>query len=194
MTSAPLDDAVAVIDLADELQVRKQRLFKIITKLSIRTAQRRDPDRGNQNIATVSLAEANAIRDELAKSARASGYGGALPPDDAGFFYLIQLEPTHDAGRFKVGFTTDLDGRLQKHRCSAPFARYHKNWPCQRVWERAAIDCATDRCEQLHTEVFRAPILDTVAARADSFFALMPRVQFERDDDPVDPLPAVPAP
>jgi hypothetical protein len=43
--------------------------------------------------------------------------------DEASLFYLLQLEPEHDQGRSKVGFTTELEGRLRKHRCSAPFAK-----------------------------------------------------------------------
>jgi hypothetical protein len=96
---------------------------------------------------------------------------------------LIRLEPNHDPGRFKVGFTTELDGRLQKHRCSAPFAEYMKTWPCRRVWERAAIDSATDSCEKLHTEVFRAASMDSVTARADTFFSVMPSLLVEVLDE-----------
>ena len=179
----PEPDRVAIVDLADDLQVRKQRIFKILPRLGIRPTQRREASRGNQNVATVSQSEATAIRTEIEKAsalAASNGSGLGIPAvftsDDNGFFYLIQLEPDHDAGRFKVGFTMDLDGRLQKHRCAAPFAQYVGTWPCKRAWERAAIDCITNGCEQLHTEVFRAPMLDRIAARAQSFFSIMPRL------------------
>ena len=172
---------IAIADLADDLQVRKQRIFKILPRLGIRPTQRREASRGNQNVATVSQIEANAIRVEIEKTSAwtasdssATGTTAALSADDVGFFYLIQLEPEHDSGRFKVGFTMDLDGRLQKHRCSAPYARYVRSWACKRVWERAAIDCSTDKCEQLHTEVFRARSLSVVEERANAFFAVMP--------------------
>lgn len=183
------DDAVSILELADELQVRKQRIFKTIPRLGITTRLRRDPDRGNQNIATVSHAEALAIRRELARPNPMSGSESsgdsvsASPPEDAGYFYLIQLEPSHDPGRFKVGFTVELDGRLQKHRCSAPFAKYVRTWACRRVWERAAIDCATVGCERLHTEVFRTDSLPDVARRADAFFQIMPNVASTNDSD-----------
>jgi hypothetical protein len=177
-------ERIAIVDLADDLQVRKQRIFKVLPRLGIRPTQRREINRGNQNVATVSQIEAAAIRVEIEKTALSSSADGArfggpavFTSDDIGFFYLIQLEPDHDAGRFKVGFTMDLDGRLQKHRCSAPFARYFGTWPCRRVWERAAIDCATNGCEQLHTEVFRAAALDQVASQAQSFFSMMPSLK-----------------
>jgi hypothetical protein len=102
---------------------------------------------------------------------------------DVGYFYLIQLEPEYDPFRFKVGFTTDLTGRLRHHRCSAPFAEYLKNWPCRRTWERAAIDCTTVNTEQLHTEVFRCASLEAVLARAEQFFATMPTLGSPPSDD-----------
>ena len=111
------------------------------------------------------------------------GSAAVFSSDDVGFFYMIQLEPDHDPGRLKVGFTMDLDGRLQKHRCAAPFAQYLKSWPCKRVWERAAIDCVTNGCERLHTEVFRAASLDQLATRAQTFFSTMPRLPLDSGDE-----------
>lgn len=183
------DDFVSVLELADELQVRKQRIFKTLPRLGIASKLRRDADRGNQNIAPVSLMEAEAIRRELNRPSTATAVdafadsAGTAQFEDVGYFYLIQLEPVHDAGRFKVGFTVELDGRLQKHRCSAPFAQYVRTWPSRRVWERAAIDCATASCERLHTEVFRAKVLQDVVQRADAFFGVMPRIAVIDDID-----------
>jgi hypothetical protein len=83
----------------------------------------------------------------------------------------------------------DLEGRLQKHRCAAPFAQYLCSFPSKRVWERAAIDCVTKGCEQLHTEVFRAESLEQVASRAQSFFSMMPSLEVELEDDRADQEP-----
>lgn len=182
------EERVAIVDLADDLQVRKQRIFKLLPRLGILTTQRRESSRGNQKVATVSLEEAAAIRNELTRSSDLLENGDSQVPrsgecgpsfffsDYVGVFYLIQLEPDHDPGRFKVGFTTEIEGRLQKHRCSAPFASVLKSWPSRRVWERAAIECVTDGCEQLHTEVFRTVSLDAVVARAEAFFKMMPKL------------------
>jgi hypothetical protein len=171
------ENRIAIVDLADELQVHKQRIFKLLRRLGIQTSQRREPDRGNQNVATISVADASTIRQEIIKYAANTENGStAVLSDDSGFFYIIQLEPDHDPGRFKVGFTTDLEGRIQKHRCSAPFAKYLQSWPCRRVWERAAIDCTTSECEQLHTEVFRTASTDSVISKAAAFFSVMPRL------------------
>jgi hypothetical protein len=187
-------ERIAIVDLADDLQVRKQRIFKILPRLGIRASQRREPERGNQNVATVSTSEAAAIRAEIQKVAQplaTNAMPGLSYSDDIGFFYLIQLEPDHDPGRFKLGFTMDLDGRLQKHRCSAPFASYVKTWLCKRTWERAAIDCCTAACEQLHTEIFRAASLVEVAERASAFFSLMPALEPLGDSDDQSASPRV---
>ena len=92
---------------------------------------------------------------------------------------MIQLEPDHDPGRFKVGFAANINERLRAHRCSDPFAEILKTWACRRTWERTAIDCVTATCEQVHTEVFRTESLDDVKARCDAFFDIMPAVQDE---------------
>jgi len=79
----------------------------------------------------------------------------------------------------------DLEGRLQKHRCSAPFSTYLNTWPCKRVWERAAIDCVTEACEKLHTEVYRTDSLEQLCIRAEAFFSLMPKLREDApDQDP----------
>lgn len=188
------ESRIAIIDLADELQVRKQRLFKVIGRMGLRTVQRREVSRGNQLVVTITLAEADAVRLELTASQQRKDVGAEFGEadrvdliDGVGVFYLIQLERDHDPGRFKVGFTSELEGRLRKHRCSAPFAECIKSWPARRTWERAAIDCVTNGCEQLHTEVFRAVSLSDVAARADAFFSMMPKpsATAASDDDEV---------
>jgi hypothetical protein len=142
-----LSDAeqIAMMDLADDLQVCEQRIFRILSRLGIRSSQRRDVNRGNQNVATITRAEAAVVRAEIDKASTSTNdaglrFGGpaASYSEDVGFFYLIELEPKHEPGRFKVGFTMDLDGRLQKHRCSAPFAEYVRTWPCKRARSWAA--------------------------------------------------------
>jgi len=174
------DTLVSVGELADELQVRKQRIFKLLPRLGIQPTHLHDPSRGNQRVAVVTALEAHEIRQALDDTPETrkplSGQAGSALMDDSGYFYLIQLEPALDSGRFKAGFTVDLDGRLAKHRCSAPFASYLNYWPCLRAWERTAIDCVADGAERLHTEVFRVSDIEKTLSKAESFFAVMPQV------------------
>lgn len=179
-------EEISIAELADELGAYRSTLFKIVKRLGIHPSKRRDSERRNQQIAFVSLSDAEAIRETFFASRRSPDEemaGGTSLTADAGKFYLIQLEPEYDPGRFKVGFTTDLVGRLRHHRCSAPFAYYKKDWPCRRTWERAAIDCVTAGAEQLHTEVFRSKSLDDVLALAEGFFSVMPKLDLVPEED-----------
>jgi hypothetical protein len=87
----------------------------------------------------------------------------------------LLLEPDHDPGRFKVGIADNFPERLRQHRCSAPLLKVVKTWPCKRLWEKTAIDCVTEGCEKLHTEVFRTQSIELVVERANRFFELMPK-------------------
>lgn len=177
---------VSVIDVADQLGVLKQTVFKVVRRLGITPLKRRDEARRNQLASFVTAVERDRIVEELRKSV-----ANELQPtpvgdrewDDLGLFYLIQLEPEHDPERVKVGFTVSVAERLRTHRCSAPFATVVKTWPCRRVWERAAIDCVTRGAEQLHTEVFRVSGLDASIRLGDSFFDLMPVELLSDDED-----------
>ena len=112
-----------------------------------------------------------------------TGAGGAIESDPGGaveaestpgVFYLIQLEPEHDPGRFKIGFASNIDERLRSHRTVAPLCQIVKTWPCKPLWEKTAIDSVCAGYERLYTEVFRAPSLAEVESRCDRFFAVMP--------------------
>lgn len=180
------DQLVAVAELADELNTHRGTVLKIAKRMGLDLMKRRDVDRGNQQISVLRQADADRIRAELVNNRRSGEQtldGNDLPVAEQGIFYLIQLEPIHDPGRIKVGFTTDRDGRLRHHRCSAPFAEYVKSWPCRRLWERTAIDSLTWDLEQLHTEVFRCANLEAVTDRGDRFFALMPLTNGGSDEE-----------
>ena len=179
------DDRVTIADVADELQAHRPTIFKIVRRLGIVTQKRRDEERGNQQVDTIASSDIDQVREALliGRRAAATDPGALIGDGDIGFFYLVQLEPEHDSGRFKVGFTTDIEGRLTKHRCSAPFAVCTRNWPCRRTWERAAIDCVTSDCERLHTEVFRTADLASIVNRCEEFFSLMPKLSDAPTDE-----------
>jgi hypothetical protein len=90
---------------------------------------------------------------------------------------LLLLEPEYDPGRFKVGFAGSLSERLRALRCSAPFIKVVQTWPCKMLWERTAIECVTEGCMQLHTEVFRTQSIEPVLQRCEQFFNLMPKLK-----------------
>jgi hypothetical protein len=191
-SSLPSEEDIVVVDLADELQIRKQTVFKVMKRLGIQAVKRREYDRRGQVISVIRKVDADAIRDDLRRTTSGVRDGSSPAGDtrylseDSGVFYVAQLESAYDPGRVKVGFTTDIEGRLRRHRCSAPFAQCVKTWPCRRTWERAAIDCVTTGAEQLHTEVFRVGSVQVVIDRADKFFGVMPVIPDTPEGDSAD--------
>src|SRR5207247_601344 len=105
---SPIDDRIAVIELAEQLQRRKQTVFKVLKRLGIHAVARREPQRRNQFVATLTQEEAAAVQRALGPLSAPGPNSDFVPPragDELGVFYVLQLEPAHDPGRFKVGFT-----------------------------------------------------------------------------------------
>jgi hypothetical protein len=178
------DKRISVNDLAQKHGLIKQTVFKVIKRLGIEPEKTRggSESRG-QMISYITENEANQVLEAIAAGKNANDQGEANVTEaalyDVGVFYLIQLEPEHDPSRFKVGFASNLNERLRQHRCSAPFVEVLKTWPCRRLWEKTAIECVTDGCEQLHTEVFRAQSIENVQNKCEEFFGLMPKLSYE---------------
>jgi hypothetical protein len=180
-----IQEQIAISEIADELQCRKQSLFKIARRLNITPAKQRDFERGNQFVSMVTNQQAEDIKREFLSRKKVMGENGVdeILDSDEGVFYIVQLEPEHDPGRIKLGFTTDLEGRLRKHRCAAPFSQCVVSWPCRRNWERTAIDSMTDQLEQLYTEVFRTNSLEETIKRGEKFFSVMPKINTVSEKD-----------
>lgn len=175
---------ISVKDFAEQYGLIRQTVFKVLKRLEIEPSKSRG---GNQNrgqtISYITQDDARRILEALALSR--SGQNGQEADEsefteaalyDVGVFYLLCLEPEHDPSRFKVGFASNLNERLRQHRCSAPFTQVVKTWLCRRLWEKTAIECVTEGCERLHTEVFRAPSLMAVEEKCERFFGLMPKL------------------
>lgn len=171
------DDRISVIQAADVLGVRKQMVFKMLKRLGIESTKEKDSNHRGQAIAFITLPEFDRLRAETNASSQLLDSGndkeGENLGTEPGEFYIMQLEPEHDPGRFKLGFG-DVAERLRSHKCSAPFAKVLGSWPCKRLWERTAIDCVSAGCERIHTEVFRTDNLERVVERCRNFFEMMP--------------------
>lgn len=174
-------ELISVIDAAKQLGKYKQTLFKIIKKLKITPMKQKHSQHRGQAITCISKEEFDRIAEYFLVNQNSNretdiGHSNEAALTDTGVFYLIQLEPNHDPGRFKVGFASTMNERLRQHRCAAPFARIIGTWPCRRLWEQTAIDCVTADCEKIHTEVFKTDAIENVKNKCIQFFALMPEI------------------
>lgn len=172
------DQLFSVRDFAEQNGLRKQTVFKVLKRLGINASKSRGNDQSRgQLVSYITGDDARRILDAVGCVVRQEVGDADLPFAslyDIGVFYLLCLEPKHDPGRFKVGFAVNISNRLRQLRCSAPFARIIRTWPCRGLWEKTAIESVTNGCERLHTEVFRASSLESVGRKCDEFFGLMP--------------------
>jgi hypothetical protein len=180
---------ISVIDVATQHGKRKSTIFKVLKRLGIEARKLRNATGKNQMASYISRDDFQRVsvalismtrRTDAEEEEEANGFVTA----EEGFFYLVQLEPEFDPSRFKVGFAASMPERLRALRCSAPFASVVKMWPCRRLWEKTVIDCVSFGCERLHTEVFRAALLEEVVAKCERFFAVMPPVQSSESNPP----------
>jgi hypothetical protein len=164
---------VSVSDAAKLLGRKKQHIFKVLSRLEIEKRFQKSEGARGQKVAYISAPDfervklyLQAVGGELAAS--------SLVNETSGVFYLIQLEPTHDPRRFKLGFASNMEERMRAHHTAAPLAKLIKTWPCKLLWEKTAIDSITRGYQRLHTEVFRGDPVKIVLERCDQFFVLMP--------------------
>jgi len=174
------EEMISVIEAGKRLERRKSTIFEVMRRLGIEARKRRDTGSGNQLVSYLSETDFIRIKDALLSSNSnddcdmANDYSAEFVSAEIGVFYLIQLEPDHDPLRFKVGFAANMNVRLRALRCSAPFSTLVRSWQCRRLWERTAIDCVTNGCDRLHTEVYRCNSLEAVVGKCERFFAMMP--------------------
>jgi len=170
------NEIISVIDVAKNLGKWKAHVFKILKRLGIETVKEKSNNARGQKIAYITTDDYDRIREYLAGTEDDSD-ASTIQPDVGGVFYLIQLEPEHDPGRFKLGFATNIEERLRSHKTAAPFSKVLKMWPCKLLWEKTAIECASQGCVRLYTEVFRTESIDEVQSRCEQFFKLMPEIK-----------------
>jgi hypothetical protein len=172
---------ISVIEVAKETDRHKTVIFRVLKRLGIEAQKLKGPFSHGQHLTYITREEYRLVKAELRSMRRhrrgSKAVSSELAIQESGVFYVVQLEPDHDPGRFKVGFASNLAERLRAHRTSAPFAEVLKTWPCRPLWERTVIDCVCDECDRLHTEVFRTDSIDRVITKCDEFFALMPRLR-----------------
>jgi len=111
---------ISVIDVGKEVGKVKQTVFKVLKRLGIESQKMRGPDSRGQLIAYITQEEAGLVKTEIQNMRENEPATSESLTPELGVFYIIQLEPDHDPGRFKVGFASNMAERLRTHRCSAP--------------------------------------------------------------------------
>lgn len=168
---------VLLKDLANEFGLDRSNMRRYAIKNGFEPLKVRTSGSRGQLTLALSLEDAEAIR-QLRQS---QGYttrervGKPIRDNGIGWFYIIQLVPELEAGRVKLGFTKDINSRMNAHKTVAPTAKLLWGKSCNRNWELAAIASITrEGCHPLSDEVFIADNLDTLIKRSEEFFAILP--------------------
>jgi hypothetical protein len=170
---------VSLKQLAEALSMDRSHARKYILKQGFKPEKRRTSDSGGMLALSFTKEEAERI---IALRRDQGFFGASLAKpvsEEKGVFYVIQLVPEYDPNRIKLGFTSDIEDRLQHHRTSAPTAVVKKVWPCRKSWEVTAIAAITAiGCKLILGEVFECENLEQLLVRAEAFFSLLPEPGF----------------
>ena len=171
-----MDTTVTLKELAQELGLDRSNARKYVLSHGFTFFKVRTPESRNQLTLALSAEDAETIRELRKRAGFTPNKDKWIVVDDRqGWFYLIQVVPDLAPYRVKLGFTNNVENRLQGHKTSAPTACLVKAWPCKRIWECAAMDSVTRiGCSLVANEVFDCNDLETMISRCDDFFALMP--------------------
>jgi len=92
-----------------------------------------------------------------------------------GVFYVISLIPSLDSCRLKLGWTSNIDSRLDNYRTICPNAEIKKFWLCKSIYEKAIMDMATSkgakRIGYEVSEVYQVDSVDFIVDRIDQIFS-----------------------
>src|SRR6516225_5467594 len=98
------EELISVRDVAAQHGKRKQTVFRILKRLGIETTKQRSITGKNQLIAYITQDQFKLVRAELVAiggdESEDDSLNGAEVAVEQGVFYLIQLEPQFDPGRF----------------------------------------------------------------------------------------------
>ena len=179
MSTEPL---ICLSDIARIHGRHKAQVHKTVKRLGLEMVKRVGPSTRGQKALHITVQDYEIHRDRFDAVATGNDTAGLIENQEA-LFYLILTEPELDPCRFKLGFSTDLAERLRHHKVSAPFTKLVRTWPSKAFWEKTAIDCIADGCEQLGSEMFRANDIQDIIDRANRFFTLMPTLSHGTDAD-----------
>lgn len=170
---------VSFYELADEFQVGIDTIRRNVRRLGLQVHSLTTPTSKGSRLNHLSLEDSQILRTHF-ESAATKEAADEADFDQSnvlqryGYFYLIQLVPEALPERIKIGFTDNIEQRLNEHRCSAPTARLLKTWRCKRCWDQTAMDAITrEGCSLVLNEVYEGDV-EGFIQRGDAFFAQLP--------------------
>lgn len=172
-----MSDYVTLKEISDRIGLDRSNTRKWLKAQGFDFVQVRDLDsRQLVNALTIEDAErAVTLRLERGFDCQRSAAATVLVANEGvGYFYAMRLMPDVAPNRIKLGFASTLQTRLDAHRTTCPRLEVVKTWPCQKVYEPAAIAAAVNGTSDLYGgEVYDVKSVDALVERLDLFFGLL---------------------
>ena len=171
-----MENYVTFQEAADENGVGIDTIRRNAKKLELEITRRKTPSSKGSLVNCLSREDADKLKSFFDQRQNYEFDSGAsdISVQRYGYFYLIQLVPEALPNRVKIGYTDNLEQRLNEHRTAAPTSTLLKSWECKRSWDQAAMDSITrENCKKVLNEVYEGEI-DGFIERGDQFFNHMP--------------------
>ena len=169
---------VTLKQLAEEFGIDRSNAIKWVKNQGITPDMIREGGAG-QKVLAVGDSEAETLRERrraLGFSVTGSKAPGRVEPS-VGTVYIVRPDPEARPERVKLGFTVSPEVRLSDYRIANPEVELVVSWLCKRSWEQAAMDAVTNTAAKLvKGEVYDTEDLDSLRARGDAFFMMMPNL------------------
>ena len=166
------EEYITLKQLSEEFGVDRSNLRKYIINLGFTPIKVRSKN-NHQLVSALNISEAESVREKR----KEEGYlRNQTIQNGDGYFYIIQPIPEFAPQRIKLGFTTNINGRISTYKTISPNAKLIKAYNCKPTWELAAIASITkNNCELILNEVYETNNLEELIKNADTFFEIMPK-------------------
>ncbi|MBN2015044.1 MAG: GIY-YIG nuclease family protein [Candidatus Altiarchaeota archaeon] len=156
------NDFISIGECAKLLNIDRSHLLKYIKAGKFGPIQlefRRDKDKQNQKVATISKKDFKLIK----KIREQEGFGNSkIVKSTKGHFYVVQTNPDSIPSRYKFGFTNDLDNRIRSYKSVCPNLKIVATFPCDSIHELPLIKMVSKYGKRAGQELFEIKDINTV--------------------------------
>jgi hypothetical protein len=164
--------------LSKMLKMDRSNAFRFIKDAGFSLVKRRLPETKNQLTYAFSEKEVK----EIIEYRKKQGFNNEskIVENEEGYFYIVRLVPDLDNRRIKMGFTSNIENRMNQLRTSAPTLKLFASWPCKKSWESTVIDCLSfNYCDHILNEVFECTNFEKLIKKGDELFKILPKMRKE---------------
>ncbi|MBS3132799.1 hypothetical protein J4470_01560 [Candidatus Woesearchaeota archaeon] len=146
---------ISIRECAERLNMDRSHLLKDIKSGKyghIQLIQRRDRNKQNQKVSTISIEDFETIK----KAREIEGYtaDGTVIKELKGVFYIVQTNPDTIPHRYKFGFSKDLRNRLDSYKSVCPNLKLIAKYDCDSIHELPLLKMVSRYGKRIGQELY----------------------------------------